>query len=502
VAALSRPRIAHGTLQQRWLLPVLVFVIALGALATMRSGGEEPGHDARAAALADPAVTAYLARHGYDRVVTKRLDGETTRVAFFDGPRIVLEAAVPERGEIRNLNRHAEGHARLGSEVGQTLPALALMLGVFALAMVRRPLRQVANLDAAALAAFAAPIVLLNERFQESSVLASTALLVYLSVRCVLVARTGYAPRGRFAFRVRGIYVGAAAAGLVLLSIPGGLVSDVGLASMAGATRTLDGALPYGGLDIGELVHGDTYPLLAYLAYVPGALVTPVRDGFGNLDGALWVATGFALVAAGALARRAGARAALAFLAFPPVMSAASSGSNDTVAAAFVALALGAGATAALAAAGWVKLAPFAAVPLWVVAARRKSAALAGAALVTLAAGVALLVLGGPAAYREFSSAVSFQAERGSLMSPWSVLGAGGVQVVFQAAVVAGIAAACIAVWRDRRLAADPRRVCALGAAVLLAVQLAANYWSYTYLAWVFPLLAVALLTDRRAPAG
>ena len=34
----------------------------------------------------------------------------------------------------------------------------------------------------------------------------------------------------------------------------------------------------------------------------------------------------------------------------------------------------------------------------------------------------------------------------------------------------------------------------ALGAAVLLAVQLAANYWSYTYLAWVFPLLAVALL--------
>ena len=95
----------------------------------------------------------------------------------------------------------------------------------------------------------------------------------------------------------------------MLLSIPGGLVSDVAFASMAGATKVLDGALPYGNLAYGDLVHGDTYPLLAYLAYVPAALVAPVRGGFDNLDGALWVATGFALVAAVALGvavRRAG----------------------------------------------------------------------------------------------------------------------------------------------------------------------------------------------------
>ena len=72
---------------------------------------------------------------------------------------------------------------------------------------------------------------------------------------------------------------------------------------MAGATELLDGALPYGNLAPGELVHGDTYPLLAYLAYVPAALVDPVRDGFDSLDGALWVATAFAL-AARALALR------------------------------------------------------------------------------------------------------------------------------------------------------------------------------------------------------
>ena len=62
---------------------------------------------------------------------------------------------------------------------------------------------------------------------------------------------------------------------------------------------------PYGNLAAGELLHGDTYPLLAYLAYVPGALIAPVRDGFDSLDAALWVATAFALAAAaGAGARR------------------------------------------------------------------------------------------------------------------------------------------------------------------------------------------------------
>ena len=50
-------------------------------------------------------------------------------------------------------------------------------------------------------------------------------------------------------------------------------------------------------------MHGDTYPLLAYLAYLPGAMVAPVRGGFDNLDGALWVATGFALVGGGGAAR-------------------------------------------------------------------------------------------------------------------------------------------------------------------------------------------------------
>jgi hypothetical protein len=450
-------------------------------------------------------------RHGYDRVRVLPLDRRTVRVSFFDGRRVVLEAAVTPDGEVPHVIRYDEGFVRLGSGVGQRPAILVALVAMFLLATLRLPLRRRANLDAVALAGFVVPVMLMNERYLEWSVLASVLLLVFVALRCVAVALgPASMPPGewlldRLPRHIALLCVGAAAAALVLLSIPGGLVSDVAFASLAGATEVLHGVLPYGNLPQEELVHGDTYPLLAYLAYVPAALAAPVNDAFDSLDSALWISTGFALAAAAALARAAGRRVALAFLAFPPVMIAASAGSNDVVAAAFVALALalpvhGGRSTAALAAAGWVKLAPLGLLPLWM-ARYRSWPALVAAAATTALVGAAVLTLGGPGGFADMVDALSFQAERGSLLSPWTLLDAGGAQIVFQAAVVAGIALACMRVWGDRELAADPRRMAALGAAILLGIQLAASYWSYTYLAWVFPLIAVALLTRSR-PSG
>jgi hypothetical protein len=198
-------------------------------------------------------------------------------------------------------------------------------------------------------------------------------------------------------------------------------------------------------------------------------------------------------------------------MAFPPVMLACSSGSSDAVAAAFVAgaLALAARAaapSAALAAAGWVKLGPLALVPLWVARQRGRGVAraLAGAGALTAALVAGLLALGGPGAVGDMASALSFQSERGSPMSLWALLELPAAQAGFQAAVVTGVVLAAVAVWRDAGLAADPRRMAALAAAILLGVQLAANHWSATYLAWVFPLAALALLggaTPSRPPA-
>ena len=491
-------------------LAVALFVIALVALAALRDGSEGsrlPAPEAERAALHDARVRTALAG-GFTRVRAMALDERTMRVSFFDGPRTVAEAAVRPDGRVQAVILHDRRHARVGSDVGQTAPVLIALVALFLVATLRLPLMRRENLDALALAAVAVPIVLLNERFLEWSVLAAGMLLAYLGWRCLAVAagRTRGHPPGRPVMdtlppRATALIAGSAALALALLSIPGGLVSDVGFASLAGATTVLDGSLPYGNLAFGELVHGDTYPLLAYLAYVPAALASPVHDGFDGLEGALYVATAFALLGALALGRLGGSRLAVAFVAFPPVMIAASSGSSDVVAAAFVAgaLALGAragGSTAALAVAGWVKLGPLALIPLWVARYRDRgvAGAVAGAAAVTAVLAAAVVALGGLGGFADMAHALSFQSKRGSPMSVWGLLNLPAAQIAFQAAVLTGIALAAVQVWRDRALAADPRRMAALAAAVLLGVQLAANHWSATYLAWVFPLVAVALL--------
>jgi hypothetical protein len=52
-----------------------------------------------------------------------------------------------------------------------------------------------------------------------------------------------------------------------------------------------------------------------------------------------------------------------------------------------------------------------------------------------------------------------------------------------------------------------PRRrglieVAALGAAVLIAIQLGAGYWLYSYIVWFFPLVAVALFGSFPSELG
>jgi len=459
--------------------------------------------EAETAALDSPQVRAALAG-GYTRVRTMPLDGEAVRVSFFDGARAAAEAAVGGDGRVDAVIEHDGLHARVGSDVGQRPVVLAALVALFLLATLRVPLLRRENLDALALAALSVPIVLVNERYLEWSVLAAAALLAFLGRRCLRVAAGEHAAGGwlidRLPRRARVLLAAGAAGAVVLLSIPGGLVSDVAYASMAGATQILEGNLPYGNVPTDGLVHGDTYPLLAYLAYVPAALVDPVRSGFDELDGALWVATAFTLAAALALARAGGARLAIALLAFPPVMVAASSGSNDAVTAALVAGAVVlATSSSAMTAAGWVKLAPLLALPLWLAHGRRRS--LLAAAGVTGALGVAVLALGGPAGFADMAGALSFQSERGSPMSVWALIDLPAAQIAFQALVVTAIVLAAVRVRRDSVLAADPRRMAALAAAALIGMQLAANHWSPTYLAWLFPLLAVALLDGPATPS-
>ncbi len=42
-----------------------------------------------------------------------------------------------------------------------------------------------------------------------------------------------------------------------------------------------------------------------------------------------------------------------------------------------------------------------------------------------------------------------------------------------------------------------PVEVAALGAAILIALQLTANYWLYPYILWFFPLVCVAIFASH-----
>jgi hypothetical protein len=184
-------------------------------------------------------------------------------------------------------------------------------------------------------------------------------------------------------------------------------------------------------------------------------------------------------------------------------MIAVSSGTTDVVLAAMLTFAVvlwrrPAASMALLAIAGWFKLAPFALVPVWLAPHRGPTLRRALAVLVAVSAGTMALVvaLGGLHGPSAMAHAIAYQFDRGSLQSPWVALDLTGLQPIGQAAVLALIAGMVVRLRRAPELAVEPDRIAALAAAVLIALQLAANYWTFLYLTWIMPLVVLALLVE------
>ncbi|MFY9264982.1 MAG: hypothetical protein WAO61_06110 [Solirubrobacterales bacterium] len=502
---------------------VAVLLVSLGRGAT-KDDPRLTRAEGEAAVLAVPDLATRVKTGRYDHVKVLPLDDELTRVSFFAGQTVLLDVAVDPRGEIVYRQNYPSNYIRAGSREAQKPVVLAALAALFALMTLRLPLRRVANLDVIALLGLAATIWMLNKRWFGPSVWVSSPALLYLVVRCCWVGfgrSTTLAAEQRPVWdavsaklpaadaRRMLIWIAAGIAALAaLVIVPGGSVGDVGFASMSGATALTDGLTPYGNVTA-DIVHGDTYPFLVYLVYVPGALIEPVRDVFDSAESALWIALAAAAVAAAAIftavRRAAGTTAAvrqtIAWISFPPVIVAASGGTNDLVAAAFVALAVASIAqagrsTLALSAAAWAKVVPVLIVPLWIGRLRdeglgRGLIAVAGFSSAVVAV---MLAFGGPGTIGDMLHGISFQAARGTVLSLWTTLDSPAAQVAFQSALLTLVVVTGVAAWRDRSLAQDPRRVCALAAAITLAMQLAGNYWSYAYLPWAYPLVAAALL--------
>lgn len=501
-------------------------------------------HDAAVrAVLATPTAARVLARG--ERWTSTRVtpvDRRVTRVSFFAGPRLLVEAAVAPSGRVVRFGDYRGLAAPYGAPLTHRPWVIALGCVAFALATLVLPLRRLRNLDVLALLALVVPLVLLDGRLVVASTLAAVPPLAWLLGRCawraLAPAPTAPAPArplldaltpawdaGQRARMLR-LAVGGAAAVVAMVTLSAQTTVDVGQAVMEGGTLLVHGTLPYGHMP-GDVFHGDTYPLLSYLAYAPLAALMPVRDAWDVANGALVAATLAALAVAGLLARTAprwaaaagrgdeapgdagaGLRAALAWLAYPPLLVTISSGTSDVVLAALLvgALALAhrrLASTALLLSAGWFKLVPFALLPVWLarLRGRRLAAGLALTGASALATWALLVALGGAGAPARMLHAMAFQVDRRTLHSPWSLLGIEWLVPLAQAGVLALIAAATVRARRDPAFAGDPARLAALAGAVLLGIQLCGNYWTYLYLAWALPCIVLSLLAEAPSAA-
>jgi hypothetical protein len=550
------PRLKPSIVWRRWLCrarrasPITVaLAVALpaGAALSLSYHAQRAPLTRRAAiraVLQDPRVVKGLAHTHWDTATVSPVDGQLERLTLFAGPRIVAQFAIQRNGTVTQ----GVDFTRMPVPYGNRLafqPTMLIGLGIlFALMAGVAPLRRIRNLDAAAALTLLAPIVLLQHRFLDASVLASIPGLVYLTLRCAWngFGRAAAAQPSTPLFEQltanweqpqRNRLLKIVLVALMLVFVMVGVSSidavDVIYAVMEGATKVIHGVLPYGHMP-GDVIHGDTYPILSYALYVPLAWIAPVRSTWDSVDPALGIAVlaAFASMAAvfraSAGARRdrrvaasehdrdprrspeaeaRGLRAALTWLAFPPLLITVSTGTTDVALAAMLVFAVvlwrrPAASTGLIAAAGWFKLAPFALLPIWLAPLRGRRLLGALAALGTVSGAMLCLViaLGGVGGLSQMLHALSFQFSRGSPQSIWAVLGIDRLQPLAQACVLGMIAAAAARLHRDPELAPDRARMAALTAAILLGLQLAANYWAFLYLVWVVPLLGLSLLAQ------
>jgi hypothetical protein len=422
------------------------------------------------------------------------------------------------------------------------------LLFLLGLADLRKPFT-LRNLDLAALLSFSASLVAFNRGEIFVSVPLAYPPLVYLLVRALVVGMRGRRGSLRpvwptWAIAIAVVFLLGFRVGLNL-ETPRGVI-DVGLANVVGASRILDGQMPYGHMpqrgslepcgpedaegQVRERIQtngrceaaverGDTYGPVSYLAYVPATLVFPWSGKWDSLPAAhatsiafdLLTVLGLVLVGRRFGGNRLGALLAFAWVAYPFTAYTLNANTNDAIMPALLVLGFWLASSAwargtAVALAGWAKFGALLLVPLWATYPRLDARRLGGFVLAFLAASAAAfsILLLEPSlheAVRTFwDRTFGFQLERDSPFSLWGwgqyhadgIPDLGLVQPVLACAAI-GLALVVAAYPRVK----GPLELAALTAAVLLAFQLALTHWFYLYLPWIVPFVALWLLLPR-----
>ena len=298
------------------------------------------------------------------------------------------------------------------------------------------------------------------------------------------------------------------------LNVVNSNVIDVGYAGVIGADKLIHDKPLYGNWPK-DNAQGDTYGPVAYYAYVPFRAIFGWSGTWDDLPAAHAAAIVFDLLTLFGLywlGRRVrgpnlGVVLAYAWAAYPFTLWTLSSNTNDALVSLLLVVTLlvitsapARGVAGALA--GLTKFAPLALAPLFLrgVDPPPRRRAVVG---YVVAYALTVVVVMAPVLLDDnlrafWHDTISYQAGRTSPFSIWGLWGGLGIeQHLVQGATVA-LALAVMFVPRRRGLI----EVAALGAAIIIALQLGAAYWLYSYIVWFYPLVAVALFGSYPSELG
>jgi hypothetical protein len=517
----------------------LATVLLMVGLFAPGAPAAEPQITAREAvrvASRDPKVIEERQRNGELSHSADFVNGNW-EVAYFAGGREVAVVVVDSQtGEVREswtgyqvAWKMARGYS---GAFGHRLNAPYVFLPLCALFLIglvdwRRPWR-VANLDLLVLLGFGVSNFFFNRADIGVSVPLQYPVLAYLLARLLWVGLRGRGEGLRPVWPAAWLLVAA----LFLMGLRVGLnmadsgVIDVGYAGVVGADRIAHGEPVYDNLPE-DVSQGDTYGPVNYYAYLPFERIWPWSGSWDDLPAAhgatvfFDVATFALLILLGFRLRRGPPGRALAatlafgWAAYPYTAYALESNSNDTLVglllvAMLVVLArpVARGVMSALAA--LTKFAPLVLAPMLATYGPRVASGSqwpprrgvpAAAAFVAAFAATTIALMAWPAIDPGLSTfwerTIGYQAGRESPFSIWGQVP--GLEPLRVAILVATGLLAVFLAFRPRRKSLV--QVAALGAALLIAVQLGAQHWFYLYIVWFYPLALVAMASLRPGPS-
>jgi hypothetical protein len=460
-------------------------------------------------------------------------------VGFFTGSKQLVQVVVdPNNGDVveswtgyQVAWRMARGYP---GAFGQLINAPYIWLplcAIFVLGLLdwRRPFR-LAHLD---LLVIVAGFGLSHYFFNKGNIGVSVPLayppLLYLLARALWLGfrrAKGSGLRPSAPIAVLAVATLALIGGRVALNVFDSNVIDVGYSGVIGADRIADREPIYDNFPSDDQ-SGDTYGPVAYYAYVPFEQAFPWSGTWDELPaahaGAIFfdLATMAVLFLLGRRIRRGrggtelGVLLCFGWAACPYTAYVLESNTNDalvalTLAAALLCLTSAGARGITLALSAMTKFAPLALGPLFATYGAtdggREGAVRRYAKVVipfTIAFGLTILVVSFQALQDPGLSTFWHRTigEQGGRDSPFSIWGQahslGWLQAVVKAALV-GLAV--LVAFRPRRR--DHVTVAALGAAVLLGMELTVDHWFYLYIPWFLPFLLIALLAAGTLPLG